>query len=415
MSHQIHLWPEEPVEINGALETGVMVERPGRGPFRLWYRVPSPYRAALTQTCDPYVLATVFTAMHEATDLVVHGEVSPSLLQNLEEYQAAWACWRPERYTKIAIVADVERDHPPANGGGKALVAFSGGVDSSFTVFRHRTGRCGRLQRNIGAGVMVHGFDIPLEQREVFDAARRKSQAILSSLGLDLIPVATNLRQIPQDWEDVFAAATASCLMLLQNGYDTGLIGSSEPYHSLVLPWGSNPVTDWMLSTPAFRIVHDGAAFSRIDKIRELAFWPEALKYLRVCWRGQQKDRNCGRCEKCIRTILDMRVVGLSLPECFEQDVSDSQILNLKKLNGPQRAEFNQILVAARAASINESWVRAVEICLYRNKLAASGQRSFWQRVQRTTAYKKTLPVRRQLRRLPGAAAIGERLQRHLW
>ena len=44
------------------------------------------------------------------TDLHVHAGVSPSLLRNLEEFQAAWACWRPGHYARIGISADAERE-----------------------------------------------------------------------------------------------------------------------------------------------------------------------------------------------------------------------------------------------------------------------------------------------------------------
>ena len=402
MGEKIHLWVEGITEIDDLAVRQATIEGPAKERMHLWYRLPAGYRSLLTESSDPFVVAVLFRAMREARDLVVHGMVSPSLLRNLEEFQAAWACWRPERYHRVAIIAEVEQESPRVSDSNAAVAAFSGGVDSSFTVFRHRTGRCGRLRRNLQAGLMVHGFDIPLEQSDTFRRAAEKSSKMLTSLGVRLIPMATNFRELGEDWEDVFAAATASCLMMLQRGYAVGLIGSGEPYHNLVLPWGSNPVTDGLLSSDAFQIVHDGAAFTRTEKVKEIAEWPEARQYLRVCWQGEQKDRNCGRCEKCIRTILNFRVAGLGLPECFERDVDDAQIMKLKNLNSPQLAEFDQILSAAKAASISESWVVALERSLHQNRLKANGRRSLRQRIRRTVLFKKTLPVRRRLWRLLG-------------
>ena len=53
--------------------------------------------------------------------------------------------------------------------------------------------------------------------------------------------------------------------------FSHALVGSSEPYDALVLPWGSNPVTDRLLSGGRLAIVHDGAGFSRTDKISFLS------------------------------------------------------------------------------------------------------------------------------------------------
>jgi hypothetical protein len=219
---------------------------------------------------------------------------------------------------------------------------------------------------------MVQGFDIPLEQQETFDRAAEKSRAMLASLGMELIPIATNFRELEQDWEDAHGTGIASCLMLFQRGFEAGIIASSDPYDALNLPYGSNPVSDWLLSSQSFQIVHDGASFNRIEKIREIANWPEVPANLRVCWEGSQKDRNCGRCEKCIRNILAFRVLGLGLPPCFEQDVTDSQILGIKNLKKSQLIELDPIIAAARSAGISDSWVTALDRCISRERRIAT-------------------------------------------
>lgn len=364
-----HLWQEETTQVDGFTTLSVTIEQPNQTRSRLWYRLSSEYTSHLTKNCDPFVIATIFLAMQQSTDLVVHGEVSPSLLQNLAEFQAAWSCWCPQRYRQVEITADVEREQLKASTD-KAIAAFSGGVDGCFTLWRHRMGRCGRWQRNIQAGLMVHGFDIPLEQEEVFHRAAQKSKVMLSSLGVELIPIATNFRSLKQDWEDAFGTGIASCLMMFQGGYTAGLIGSSDPYHALNLPYGSNPITDSLLSSHSFQIICDGASFTRLQKVQEIANWQEAYTNLRVCWQGSQPDKNCGRCEKCIRTILNFRVIGLGLPPCFEQDVSDRQILAIQGLHKAQLIELDPILEAAKAANISESWVKALEVCIRQNRRA---------------------------------------------
>jgi hypothetical protein len=365
-----HLW-QEAAEVDSYTTVSVTIEHPNQTRDRLWYRMSSEYSSLITQSCDPFVVATIFLAMQQRTDVVVHGEVSPSLLQNLAEFQAVWTCWCPKRYRQVEITADVEREQLKADSN-KAIAAFSGGVDSCFTVFRHSTKRCGRIGRNLQAGLMVQGFDIPLEQQETFDRAAEKSRAMLASLGMELIPIATNFRELEQDWEDAHGTGIASCLMLFQRGFEAGIIASSDPYDALNLPYGSNPVSDWLLSSQSFQIVHDGASFNRIEKIREIANWPEVPANLRVCWEGSQKDRNCGRCEKCIRNILAFRVLGLGLPPCFEQDVTDSQILGIKNLKKSQLIELDPILAAARSAGISDSWVTALDRCISRERRIAT-------------------------------------------
>jgi predicted PP-loop superfamily ATPase len=385
-----HLWVENIIEANGETTAGVTIENHKHKRQILWYRLPAKYSAMLTKSCDPFVLGTLFTAMNRSTDLHVHGEVSPLLLQNLEEFQKIWRCWLPERYTKIDIIADVEREQPKADNPDSAIAAFSGGVDSCFTVWRHHTGSCGRLSRSLQAGVMVHGFDIPLKENDAFERAAERSKKMLQNLRMEFIPIATNFRQLVNHWEDAHGAAVASVLMMLQGGYRAGLIASSAPYYRLILPWGSNPVTDGLMSSDAFHIIHDGAAFTRSEKVREISNWTEARQYLRVCHQKKQSGPNCGQghncgvCAKCIRTILNFRVNGLELPGCFEHDVSDNQILSLKKLGRFDKPCLNDILSTAKAARIPESWVAALEKCIEQNRHATSSSQNIWQRIGTT-------------------------------
>ncbi|MFO0752909.1 MAG: hypothetical protein U0411_06245 [Thermodesulfovibrionales bacterium] len=371
MTGKTHLWPEEPVRSGGAVTAGVVVEGPQHDRVRIWYRVPERYGGLITASGDPYVLVMLFTAMRIPTDLHMHGEVSPSLLRNLDEFQAAWACWRPERYVKVEITADAEREHPCAGGPGSAVTLFSGGVDSSFTAYRYRNGLCGRQNLDLEAGLMIHGFDIPLESAGAFHRAAERAEGMVKSLGIEFISMATNLRDLGEPWWDMHGAAPASCLSLLQRGFAAGIIPSTEPYNGLVLPWGSNPVTDWMLSGDSFRIIHDGASFSRVEKVGVIAEWKEALQHLRVCMIGKEdeEDRNCNVCEKCIRTILNFRVLGLALPGCFEHDASDSQIAGLRGLDALKIAELQRVLTYAKRRSLTASWVRALQVCLVRNQL----------------------------------------------
>jgi hypothetical protein len=376
------------MESNDHVVKSVTIESQTIGRKKLWYQLPIEYSNCVTKSCDPFVVATLFLSMTGATDLHIHGEVSPSLLRNLEEFQAVWSCWRPKRYTKIEIIAEFEREQEKKINSDRAVLCFSGGVDSCFSAWRHRGGNPNRQSYKLQAGIMVHGFDIPLDQPDIFELALKRSAMMLQSIGMDIIPIGTNFRELEQtslgkleqDWEDCHGAGLASCLLLLQDGYDTGLIASSSPYNALKLPSGSNPISDRMFSSNTFKIIHDGASFIRREKIREITKWPEAMKYLRVCWEGKNHDRNCGCCEKCVRTILSFRVMGYGLPDSFEQDITDDHILALMGLDESKLYHLEEILSVAKFKSINESWVKALEKCVKKNRKMAEGRKDFWKK-----------------------------------
>ncbi|HPK07384.1 MAG TPA: hypothetical protein PK773_06230, partial [Aminivibrio sp.] len=188
--------------------------------------------------------------MQAARPVLIRGVVSPSLLRNLEEFMAVWQAWRPDRYRQVEIIPDREEEAVETPENGEAVMPFSGGVDSCFTAWRHRKALAGRRSTNLTAGVFIHGFDIPLRSTRSFNLSRSRNEKLLESLGMTLIPLATNFRDLPVSWADSHAAALVSSLTLFGKRFSRIVVASSEPYVSFVTGkiWGSNPLTDRMLS-----------------------------------------------------------------------------------------------------------------------------------------------------------------------
>jgi hypothetical protein len=311
------------------IELAATLEKSSNDRLRIWFRLPSAFLPALPRNLDSFVVAVLFNAMSASADLEIHGEVSRSLLYNLAEFQRAWALWLPQKYHPVEFFSETERDQPRVDKN-ESILAFSGGVDSTFSAWRHRPDPDDPHQKKLAAGIMIHGFDIPINQPEVFSRAAEKSRIMLASIGVNLIPVSTNLREQQCSWEDSHGTAIAACLMLFQAQYNTGLIASSYPYNKLIIPWGSNPLTDPLLTNESFRMVHDGSAFSRVEKMRRIVEWPEAMLYLRVCWEGRSKDHNCCRCQKCVSTMLNFKALGYESIPAFPYNISDREICHLK-------------------------------------------------------------------------------------
>ena len=151
----------------------------------------------------------------------------------------------------------------------------------------------------------------------------------------------------------------AAVLTLLSGKFSTGLIAATGTYRLPMIPWGSNPLTDPMLGSRKFEIVHDGAGASRLDKVRLLCNWPEGVKQLRFCFQNTPPDGNCGRCMKCILTALEFRCAGVE-PGCFTEPVTDAMILEALDRYEPNAVGdfyFHEVLDAALAEGRTDAWV----------------------------------------------------------
>lgn len=350
------------------VELGARLIEPSGHTRRLWFRFPEEHATVLSRRADPFVISTLVYAMDHFRTLNVHGTVSPGLLANLTDFQSAYSAFHRRRSTDpLEIVATDTADIARSGASDRGISAFSGGVDSCFTVYRHTSLSSLQPKRTLGAALMMHGFDIPLEQSDTFARAAARSRALTDDAGLVLHVGATNIRTLPVKWEDIYATAVAACLAFFQPIYAFGLLPSFQDWAHTRFNYGSSPLTDPMLSSLAFPIVHDGTSFGRMDKLRHLAQWPAALRHLRVCWQGQEMDRNCCRCEKCVRTMLMLQLAGVPSSEAFPLpvDLASIERLTIKGQNALEEQIY--LLTEARRLGLKEPWMNAVARSIRRN------------------------------------------------
>lgn len=305
----------------------------------LWFELCS--NVEVSHLADPFVVALLFEAMAADASLQVSGQVSAGLLWRLNEFMEIWSQLIPSRYSRIQILADeIVTDTLQATG---QISTFSGGVDSCFTAFKHAVGD--PLLPKIDVGLMVHGFDIPFDDPS-FEGALASSRRMLESIGMQTIWMRTNIRVVNRQWwPDVFGSAIAACLHLLTPSYGRAYIPSSFAYSAGALINGSNPLTDPLLSSDVLQIIHDGAIYTRNEKLRAIAHWSEGVNGLRVCWQGELRDRNCCRCEKCIRNMLNFQLEGLLIPAAFGLPLTSEAIKALRL--GPTEAPSVRIDVVS--------------------------------------------------------------------
>lgn len=334
----------------------------------LWFSYEDQARPPEDDDCDSYVIAALMDAMAENRSLVVQGTVSHELLSNLVEFQLAWNKWLPKTYSVINIyVSRVRKNSGRLDG---AICAFSGGVDATHTAWRHSNKALSYRSQDIKKGVIVHGFDIPLSNYESFQKVRSRSFATLQNLKIGIVSISTNFRKISRvSWEHAFACGLIATLNNLKNIAGNCLVGSSEPYDSLILPWGSSPVTDHLLSSDDFKVLHDGADRSRLEKVLDISDWKLGTENLRVCWQGEIKDENCGICEKCLRTQLNFLVNECAIPSCFPTVNLSAHIRKLTLQNDAVKNEWKQIYEFTKTSNLDSKLVKEVKRVVHKKPL----------------------------------------------
>ena len=162
--------------------------------------------------------------------------------------------------------------------------------------------------------IFVHGFDIDLLNKALFEETSARIRKIAEAEDVEVIFLRTNIREILDEmisWDWGHGGALCGVALMLRAGLKRVYIPSTDYYEQL-FPWGSQPALDPLWSTEATKIFHDGNEANRVQKVsRYIANSDNALEHLRVCYKNVAGKYNCGACEKCLRTMIELRVANV--------------------------------------------------------------------------------------------------------
>ena len=248
-----------------------------------------------------------------------------------------------------------------ANRRERTALAFSGGVDSFYSLLRRPGG--------VDLIVAGHGLDIPLTDAARMARFEASVREVGASLGIENVVVRTNLREHPDfagvSWERTHGGALAAIGHLLGEAASRFVISSSAA-RADAHPWGSHWQLDPLWSTGRVTVEHFGDSIRRGEKLAALGAEPLVQRHLRVCWANRDDRLNCSRCEKCIRTEVVLAMYGML--DRFE--VFDSPATLAERIAGVPRIPVRATMIPYRRAlrsGLDRDVARAVRALLLRS------------------------------------------------
>jgi hypothetical protein len=247
---------------------------------------------------------------------VAMGPLDRSYLSSLNRCGDYFRSRVGRRWSFESCVEAVPVEHPdPASGAG---MLFSSGLDSLATYARHEAERPELFT--------IFGADIPLAHVSFIEMCKKRLDAFARERGTAVRYVHTDvretideerLRRYSQNW---YGEVSHGLLM-------TGLVapaafGSVRTLyvagcsHRAVNACGSDADLLDRVRWAGAGVKSDGHGLSRVEKIARFLKDREDLHAsLRVCWM-QFESLNCGRCEKCLRTICELLANNVDPGRC---------------------------------------------------------------------------------------------------
>ncbi|CAN5566361.1 hypothetical protein BH09GEM1_BH09GEM1_37760 [soil metagenome] len=315
-------WQEERRDGVLRLSARITWEDQDRADEMLWFAWPANLAESVHPEPDAALVALYPLAVHSGERrLAVAGKVSSRLADGVESAMAVVAGHSSE-FQPVALDLTYGGTTSPRSGRD-AAVCLSGGVDALAAVQQNvATTSLGDRERFASALFILglNTFDFvggepSAERVTAYDAHALRLEGFAEANGMSLLRCTTNLRALIPSFDEWEAVANTSHLAaaghLMRPRIATLAIGSSgRGYLAGVIP---HPLIDALHATDALLVHGAQVMMTRLEKVRRLVEWPEGLAVLRVCLmidmpKGGQL--NCGNCEKCVRTMLDLLAIG---------------------------------------------------------------------------------------------------------
>uniref|UniRef100_UPI004057C055 hypothetical protein n=1 Tax=Agathobacter sp. TaxID=2021311 RepID=UPI004057C055 len=243
-------------------------------------------------------------------------EIDRDFIDNLDLVKKGYQ----DMYPMLPFKGSIEVCKVKENGlatQNSTAVFFSGGVDAYTTLLRHIDEK--------PYLVTLWGADVKLDDIEGWNNVERHIHTVSKEYNLEKIVVKTNFRSVINEGKlDVLVKDSKD---MWWHGFQHGiaLIGHMAPLAFLLgikytyiassnpqsmkgqYTCASDPTIDNYVMYSGCKTVHDGYEWDRQNKIQFLVSKKQKGNpiTLRVCWISTG-GKNCCRCEKCYRTILEI-------------------------------------------------------------------------------------------------------------
>lgn len=378
----------ESIRCRSRIAATVSWENCDRPSYELYFETSDEFASDLSANPHAFLIASAIPAMQYGEKRVfIEGEICPELQDGLEIAMGWLRHWYGLNRDMPRIEAKPRCQVPGSQAAERAGLFFSGGIDSLASLRRNRLQFPLDHPWSIKDCLVVYGLE--LDEPEAFEHVLADLFPMTQDAGVSLIPVYTNLYLQYRDedsengwqfwWYKFMGAALAAVAHAFAGRWSVVSIAGDYDIPNQ-RPHGSHPILDPNYGSSDLRIRHDGIALTRFAKTKLVAGWHEGLQHLRVCNQFKlyrHGKLNCGKCEKCVRTMLALVALGvLDKTTAFPgHDVSEELIQTAITLQYSTFPLYGE-LIAPLAEKGRHDLVHAIE-----KKMAqyqSHAKRKFW-------------------------------------
>ena len=281
----------------------------------IWFSVDLKYSQYLCyERSDAYVIAVLNYAMRNNHDIICDAPISEDLYYNIDKFLIDAIVGYNPSWHHPQIEAEIAFDSLPC--AGAVGTGISCGVDSLHalvcqTGLKFKKHNITHLTfNNVGS----HGEGEHAEK--IYKDRIKRPRKFAQEYGFEFVASNSNLQDVIKQihfkshtYSSMFAVY---CLQKLYSVYYYASGGYKYSEFTLIdkspICCGSYDMFSLPLfSTHSLRVYSEGENMSRMTKLKSVIKYAPSYKYLNVCLKDGD---NCGKCEKCVRTLLGIDALG---------------------------------------------------------------------------------------------------------
>lgn len=322
--------------------------------FPLWYSVDEQYGSYFCDDrADSFLIVSLMYAMKSHQDIVVNAPVSRRLLYHIKyDIQPLFTKLIPG---SRGIQISVPEEECSILSGKAVGCGCSLGVDSMSALYKHM-GEGVMEEYRVTHLALFNSGQLGYLNKESDESSFREAVEGITSFSketnLPIVAVNSNLNDfyVEAGFKTAtsrFVVSTLSCPLALQKLFGKYIFASSTPIQSFELNIKDQSFAEAayvsLLSTEGTEFILADSAVTRVEKTEYIRHNPLTPKYLDVCWAVQvassithdnrwlrdKTKKNCGWCDKCLRTLFTLELLGEDLSKY--SDIFDLQKYHVHK------------------------------------------------------------------------------------
>lgn len=353
------------------------ISETGKQPYELWYETADEYgRYFVSDRIDAFLVALLPYAMQNSLDILSDGTVSEKLELQISKFLMPVLTKYSDVYNEISISIKNKSDLN-INEVKCCATGYSRGVDSFDTI--KETLSCGEqsLTHLTFFNVGSHRSTANYTSEQSLELYNKRLSTVKKSseiFGLPLIDVNSNLGEhLTLPYVTIHHFCSFSAVLALQKlfriyYYSSGYSIDNFSIHKC--DKGSafyEPLLAELLSTESTTFYISGLNKTRLDKIKSISEFEPSYDNLNVCY---YEDKNCGKCEKCLRTQLEL--MSIDKLELYKNSFDINKFEQTKDswsieymLKHQNQSNYKEILEQMKLSGIKLTFTQKIKKTVY--------------------------------------------------